>query len=110
MGGIMATTSLAAGGKTVELTDFVIDPGASVLTGTVSLDGDVAAESAPLFFLDGRTLNPLQVNDNGTAVLEGTTVKLKAEAADPLNQTFGIADLQEGMTIGIAKITINTSA
>jgi hypothetical protein len=54
----------------------------------VSLDCDVAAENAPLFFLDGRTLNPLQVN----------------------NQTFGIADLQEGMTIGIAKITVNTSA
>jgi hypothetical protein len=36
----------------------------------------VAAESAPLFFLDRRTLNPLQSNDNGTAVLEGTTVEL----------------------------------
>jgi len=102
--------SLAAGGKIVELTDFVIDPGASVLTDTASLDGDVAAENAPLLFLDGRTLNPLQVNDNGTAVLEGTTVKLKAEAADLLNQTFGVADLQEGMTIGLAKLTVNTSA
>jgi hypothetical protein len=57
-----------------------------------------------------RTLKPLQAGDNGTAVLEGTTVKLKAEAADLLNQTFGIDDLQGGMTIGIAKITINTSA
>jgi hypothetical protein len=74
--------SLAAGGKAVELTDFVTDPGASVLTGTVSVDGEVAAEDAPLFFLDGRTLNPLQVNHDGTAVLEGTTVKLKAEAAE----------------------------
>lgn len=71
-----ATTSLevAPGGKTVELTDFVIDPGASVLDGTVSVNGDVAAEDAPLFFLERRTLKPLQVNDNGTAVLEGTTV------------------------------------
>jgi hypothetical protein len=100
--------SLAAGGKIVELTDFVIDPGASVLTDTASLDGD--AENAPLLSLDGRTLDPLQVNDNGTAVLEGTTVKLKAEAADLLNQTFGVADLQEGMTIGLAKLTVNTSA
>jgi hypothetical protein len=39
----------------------VIDPGASVLTGTVSVNGEVAAEGAPLFSLDGRTLNPLQV-------------------------------------------------
>jgi hypothetical protein len=103
--------SLTAGGKKVELTDFVVDPGASVLTGKVSVDGEVAAEDAPLFFLDGRTLNPLEVREsNGTAILEGTTVKLKTEAADLLNQTFGIQDLQEGLVIGVAKITINTSA
>ena len=100
--------SLEAGGKKVELTDFVVDPGKSVLTGKVEVDGEVAAESAPLFFLDGRTLEPLKTNENGTAVLEGTTVKLKAEAADLLNQTFGIQDLQEGMEIGEAKITVNT--
>ena len=100
--------SLEAGGKTVELTDFVVDPGKSVLTGKVSVDGEVAAESAPLFFLDGRTLEPLQANDNGTAVLQGTTVKLKAEAAELLNSTFGIQDLQEGLVIGVATITVNT--
>lgn len=103
-----AGLSLTGGGKTVELTDFVVDPGASVLTGKVSVDGKVAAESAPLFFLDGRTLNPLAVSDDGTAVLEGTTVKLKAEAADLLNQTFSVDALQEGLVIGVAKITINT--
>ena len=43
-------------------------------------------------------------------MLEGTTVKLKAEAADLLNETFGIQDLQEGLVIGVAKITIDTSA
>lgn len=103
--------SLTAGGKTVELTDFVVDPGASVLTGTVSVDGEVAAEAAPLFFLDGRTLNPLEVDEAaGTAVLEGTTVKLKAEAAKLLNDTFGVKDLQEGLVIGVAKITIDTAA
>ena len=105
-----AGLSLTAGGKRVELTDFVIDPGASVLTGTVSVDGEVAAEDAPLFFLDGRTLNPLQVNEsNGTAILEGTTVKLKAEAADLLNETFGIQDLEEGLVAGVATITIDTA-
>jgi hypothetical protein len=103
--------SLEAGGKTVELTDFVIDPGRSVLTGKVSVDGKVAAESAPLFFLDGRTLNPLEVNkSNGTAVLEGTTVKLKDESAQLLNQTFGVDALEGGLKIGVAKITVNTGA
>jgi hypothetical protein len=57
-----AGLSLEGGGKRVELTDFVVDPGASVLTGKVTVDGpqaapQVAAESAPLFFLDGRTLS-----------------------------------------------------
>jgi hypothetical protein len=103
--------SLTGGGKKVSLTDFVVDPGASVLTGTVAVDGKVAAKSAPLFFLDGRTLNPLEVDqDNGTAVLEGTTVKLKAEAAQLLNQTFGVDALKDGLVIGVAKITIDTSA
>src|SRR3954452_7419822 len=101
--------SLTGAGKTVELTDFEIDPGKSLLMGKITVDGKVAAESAPLFFLDGRTLKPLQTNDNGTAVLEGTTVKLKAEAADLLNKTFGVDALKEGLVIGVAKITVNTA-
>ena len=100
---------LKGGGKTVQLTDFVVDPGASVLNGKVTVDGEVAAESAPLFFLDGRTLNPLKANDDGTAELEGTTVKLKQEAADLLNQTFEVDALTAGLVIGVAKITVNTA-
>lgn len=103
--------SLTGGGKKVSLTDFVVDPGTSTLTGKVSVDGKTAAENAPLFFLDGRTLKPLQVNKgNGTAVLEGTTVKLKDESAALLNQTFGVDALKGGLKIGIAKITVNTGA
>ena len=101
--------SLTGGGKKVELTNFVIDPGKSVLTGRVTVDGKVAAESAPLFFLDGRTLKPLETTDNGTAVLEGTTVKLKDEAAQLLNHTFGTDALTGGLVIGVAKITVNTA-
>ena len=103
--------SLTGGGKKVDLTDFVVDPGTSVLTGKVSVDGKVAAEDAPLFFLDGRTLNPLEVNkSDGTAVLEGTTVKLKDESADLLNKTFGVDALKGGLVVGVAKITINTGS
>ncbi len=100
--------SLTGGGTTVELTDFVVDPGASVLTGKVSVNGEVAADSAPLFFLDGRTLQPLEANGS-TAVLEGTTVKLKDEAATLLNDTFGTDALAGGLVIGVAKITVNTA-
>jgi len=101
---------LKGGGKTVRLTDFVVDPGASVLTGKVTVDGEVAAESTPLFFLDGRTLNPLEAKENGTAVLEGTTVKFKAESAQLLNETFGVDALEGGLVVGVAKITVNTGA
>jgi hypothetical protein len=100
--------SLTGGGTTVELTDFVVDPGASVLTGKVAVNGEVAAESAPLFFLDGRTLQPLRT-EGSTAVLEGTTVKLKDEAAALLNDTFGTDALAGGQVIGEAKITVNTA-
>jgi hypothetical protein len=100
--------SLTGGGTKVELTDFVVDPGASVLTGKVTVDGEVAADSAPLFFLDGRTLEPLKTA-GATAILEGTTVKLKDEAATLLNDTFGTDALAGGLVIGVAKITVNTA-
>ena len=104
-----AGLSLTAGGK--RSSDGLRHRSGSLgLTGTVSVDGEVAAEDAPLFFLDGRTLNPLQVDESkGTAILEGTTVKLKAEAADLLNETFGIQDLEEGLVAGVATITIDTA-
>ena len=96
-----------ANGKVVELTDFVVDPAESVLTGKVTVDGMVFAESAPLFFLDGSTLNPLQVNEaEGTAVLEGTTVSLTKTAADALNMVFETDALAEFFKVGIAEITV----
>jgi hypothetical protein len=101
---------LKGGGKTVQLTNFKVDPGASVLTGKVTVDGKEAAADAPLFFLDGRTLKPLEAKDNGTAVLKGTTVKFKDESAKLLNKTFGVNALKGGLTVGIATITVNTGA
>lgn len=98
--------SLTAGKTVVELTDFVIDPGTSTLTGTVSVNGKVAAKNALLFNLDGSTLKPLISNADGTATLEGTTVELSVDAAGLLNDTFGIADLKGGLVIGISAITV----
>jgi hypothetical protein len=98
--------SLEAGGIKVELTDFVIDPGTSELTGTVSVDGKEAASDALLFDLDGSTLNPLETNSDGSATLEGTTVLLSDDAAALLNKTFGIDALKGGLVIGISSITV----
>jgi peptide/nickel transport system substrate-binding protein len=44
-----------------------------------------------------------------TAVLQGTTVKLKDEAATLLNDTFGTDALKGGLVIGVAKITVNVA-
>ncbi len=100
--------SLTAGSTKVELTNFVVDPGKSVLTGKVAVNGKTAAPSAPLFFLDGSTLEPISVKkSDSTAVLTGTTVKLKQEAADLLNKTFKIKALKAGLKIGVARIVID---
>jgi len=100
--------SLTAGKTTVELTDFVIDPGTSELTGTVTANGKVAAEDALLFDLDGSTLNPLEVDEKaGTATLQGTTVELSQDAADLLNQTFKTDALAGGFVIGISSIEVS---
>lgn len=98
--------SLTAGKTEVELTDFVIDPGTSELTGTVSVDGKEAASDAVLFDLDGSTLEPLKTNADGSATLEGTTVELSDDAAGLLNDTFGITDLQGGLVVGVSAITV----
>jgi hypothetical protein len=101
--------SLTAGGTTVELTDFTIDPGKPArLFGNVSVNGQLAAPSAPLFNLDGSTLNPPTMDADGSAVLQGTTVKLSPEAAALLNQTFGTDALAGGFVIGVATVTVET--
>jgi len=100
--------SLTGGGIKVELTNFVVDPAGSVLTGKVTANGKVAAESAPLFFLDGRTLKALQTGAGDTAILEGTTVSLTKEAAELLNKTYNVTALTPFFKVGVAKITVNT--
>jgi hypothetical protein len=102
--------SLTAGGTTVELTNFTVDPGTPArLFGDVAVNGQLAAPSAPLFDLDGTTLNPISMDSDGNAVLQGTTVKLSPEAAELLNSTFGTDALAGGLVIGIATITVPTS-
>jgi hypothetical protein len=101
--------SLTAGGTTVELTDFTVDPGKPArLFGNVSVNGVLAAPSAPLFNLDGSTLKAPTMQADGSAVLQGTTVKLAPEAAALLNSTFNTNALAGGFVIGVATITVQT--
>lgn len=101
--------SLTAGDTTVELTNFTVDPGTpSRLFGDVTVNGQLAAPSAPLFDLDGSTLNPPTI-EGGEATLQGTEVLLSAEAAELLNSTFMTDALAGDFLIGIATITVPTA-
>ncbi|MBA3420613.1 MAG: hypothetical protein H0U12_01745 [Thermoleophilaceae bacterium] len=99
--------SLTAGDTEVELNDFVVNPGNSKLTTTVSANGEVAAEDAETFFLNGSTLEPLETKGD-KAILEGTEVTLTEDAAKLLNKTFEVDAFEKGLPIGEAKITIDT--
>lgn len=106
--------TLTAGGTTVKLENFDIDPGASILKTDVAVNDKVVAEDVPTFFLDGSTLNypPTDVNGPGTATLKGTTVKLTAEAVGLLNDTFKLTGtdkaLPEFFPVGVATIVVGT--
>ena len=98
--------SLSAGGKKVELKDFVIDPGNnSHVSGDVYLNGKSVVKGANLFRLDGSTLNPV-TKDGDAYVLEGTTVYVSEDAAALLNKTFGTTAVTGDLKVGIAKLTV----
>lgn len=102
--------SLTAGGKKVELTNFVIDPGNnSHLSGDVSLNGKSVVKGATLFTLDGNTVKPLSKDSDGNGVLEGTGVLVSPDAAALLNKTFGTTAVTDTLLVGVAKITIKLS-
>lgn len=99
--------TLAAGGTTVRLSNFVVDPGISRVYGDVAVNGQTAVTSAYLFRLDGRTLKPVQT-EGRFAILEGTKVFISDVAAGLLNKTFGTKAVTDQLLVGIAKITVNT--
>ena len=99
--------SLTAGDTTVELTNLNVDPGVSRVYGDVTVNGEVAAQSAFLFQLNGSTLNPLEVEGN-KAILQGTEVSISEVAAPVLNDVFKTDAVKPGLLVGIATITVNT--
>jgi hypothetical protein len=93
--------SLTAGGKTLTVENFDIDPGKSLLTAHVKQMNDAAI---PLFFLDGSNLQITPPGADGIAKLDGTKVELTAEAAAAINKYFGVTAFKQGILFGIAHI------
>lgn len=102
--------TLTGGDIVVGLSDFTIDPGTSRLTGTVTANGEEVGTDVFIFNLDGSTLNPLETDADGNAVLEGTRVLVSSDAAALLNQTFGTDAVTDELLVGIAKITAKAAA
>jgi hypothetical protein len=96
--------SLTAGSTTVQLTNFVVNPGNSILYGDVAVNGTNAAYDAPLFDLHGGTLKALQLSGNN-AILTGTTVHVSQTAAGLLNKVFNTTGVKAGLLVGVATIT-----
>ena len=94
--------TFSAGGKSLTITGFVVDPGSSTLTGTV---GDKVG--VPIATLNGAPLQVSQVN--GTVHLDGTIVNLTQTAATALNTTFGTTAVKAGLTLGVAHIIVSGS-
>lgn len=97
--------TLSAGGTTVELLNFSIDTSGErpVLTGIVTANGNLVGR-LPLFDLALPQLTlPIQP-ENGRVVIPNVGVTLTAEAADALNQVFGVQAFVEGFNIGTATV------
>ncbi|MDT4913050.1 MAG: hypothetical protein QOC66_2178 [Pseudonocardiales bacterium] len=106
--------TLAAGGTTVTLKNFVVHPGNnSNLTGEVDVatggKTTVAAKSMKLFDLDGTTLKTPTISKAGVATLEGTTIYLSAEAAKALNGVFKTDALAGGQKVKIGTAIIRAT-
>ena len=87
----------SGGGKSIEVTDFVVDPGNSILTASAG-----GKSGIPLLFLDGKNVKVSMEGNN--VVLDGTVAKLTAPGAAALNATFGVTAFKEGIPLGVVHL------
>ena len=91
------------GNQSIEVTDFVVDPGTSILTATAGGKAGI-----PLLTLDGTNV---AVSMSGSdVVLQGTVAKLTATGASALNSTFNVTAFKEGIPLGVVTLTASQAA
>jgi hypothetical protein len=91
------------GNKSIDVTDFVVDPGNSILTASSGGKAGI-----PLLTLDGTNV---KVSMEGSdVVLQGTVAKLTATGAGALNATFGVNDFKEGIPLGVVRLVAASAA
>jgi hypothetical protein len=91
------------GDKSIEVTNFVVDPGTSILTATAGGKAGI-----PLLSLDGTAVNVSQSGSD--VVLQGTVAKLTATGATALNGVFGGSNFKEGIPLGVVTLTASQAA
>jgi hypothetical protein len=90
----------SAGGTEVELTDFVVDTNAGTLTATAG-DAELRTLSLDLAGLD-RSM------DDEVIVARGIEASLTADAANALNDAFGVDLFERGLPMG--DVTVRAAA
>ncbi len=95
--------TISGGGKSVTLSDFVVDPGNSMLYGTVGGKPDV-----PLLYLNGSNVKVSMSGSN--VVLDGTVAELTNTAATALDQTFGTTAVKAGLPLGTVHLVASGTA
>lgn len=91
------------GNKSIDVTDFVVDPGNSILTASSG-----GKSGIPLLALDGTNVKVSQ--EGSDVVLQGTVAKLTATGAGALNATFGVSDFKEGIPLGVVRLVAASAA
>ncbi len=94
-----------AGGKSLEVTDFIVNPGDSTLSATVGGSGAVAQ----ILDLDGTNVK-VSEDDQGNTLLDGTVAKLSSTGADALNKTFGVSLFKAGIPLGVVHVVATGEA
>jgi len=94
---------LTAAGTSVDLTDFVVNPGDSTLTATVN-----GGTAAPILDLDGAAVK-VSTDAQGNTKLDGTIAKLSQVGADALNKAFKVSIFKQGIVLGVVHVTAKGS-
>jgi hypothetical protein len=95
--------TLSAGATKVELSDFVVDPGNSMLYGSVG-----GTPKVHLLFLDGAAVKVSM--EGGNVVLDGTVAKLTDTAAGALNKAFKVDAIKAGLPLGVVHLVAKGAA
>jgi hypothetical protein len=95
--------TFSAGGKSLSVSDFVVDPGDSMLYATVGGKPDI-----PLLYLDGA--NVKVTVSGGDVILNGTVAKLTPTAATALDETFGTKAVKAGLPLGTVHLVASGTA